>query len=82
MDGWRATTHGVVDDILGPRVVVNVNRHAAQGGDLGGQLIEPGVVLALALVGFRHFGLFGGLVSPLTRRKLLFVSSSLAQLRR
>ncbi|KAG7138520.1 hypothetical protein HYQ46_008315 [Verticillium longisporum] len=33
-----------------------VNGHAAQGGDLGGELVEACVVLALAFVGFGHGG--------------------------
>lgn len=31
----RRGAYSVVDDILGPRVVVDVDGHAAQGGDLG-----------------------------------------------
>jgi hypothetical protein len=50
--------YGVVDDILGASVVVYVNGDAAQGGDLGGKLIKASVVLALALVGFGHVGLW------------------------
>lgn len=43
-------THRIVNDVLGPRIVVNVYGDAAQGRDLGGQLVEARVVLALALV--------------------------------
>lgn len=31
----RKKSYGIVDDILGPRIIVDVNGHAAQGGDLG-----------------------------------------------
>lgn len=51
---------GIVDDILGAGVVVDVNGHAAQGGDLGGELVEACVVLALAFVGFGHGGRWRG----------------------
>lgn len=52
-------THCVINDILRAGIVVNVNGHAAQGRDFGGELIEAGVVLPLALVGFGHFGFWG-----------------------
>lgn len=52
--GSRTTTYGIVNDILGARIVVNVNGDAAQGRDLGRQLVEARVVLALAFVGFGH----------------------------
>lgn len=48
--------YSVVNDILSSSIVVNVNGDTSQRGDLGGQLIETSVVLALALVGFRHDG--------------------------
>lgn len=35
MEERRRGAYGVVDDILGPRVIVDVDGHAAQGGDLG-----------------------------------------------
>lgn len=47
-------TYRVVDDILGAGIVVDVDGDPAQGGDLGGELGEPRVVLALALVGVGH----------------------------
>jgi hypothetical protein len=53
-------TYRIVNNILRPRVVVDVNCDVAQGSDLGRELREAGVVLALALVGVRHGG---GLVS-------------------
>lgn len=62
-------TYGVVDDILSPRVVVDVDGDATQGGHLGRQLVQARVVLALALVGLGHDGrcffvsLVGGLIS-------------------
>lgn len=34
-DKGEVNAYSVVDDILGPRVVVDVNGHAAQGADLG-----------------------------------------------
>lgn len=34
-DKGEASAYGVVDDILGPRVVVDVDGDAAQGADLG-----------------------------------------------
>lgn len=52
----RCTTYRVVDDVLRPRVVVYVDCHAAERGYFCRQLLEPGVVLALALVGFGHCG--------------------------
>lgn len=48
------TTHRVVEDILRSRVVVDVAGDAAQGADLGRQLVEPVVVLALRVVGVGH----------------------------
>lgn len=49
-------TDSRVDDVLCPRIVVNVDRHASEGRHLCGQLIQAGVVLAFALVGFGHCG--------------------------
>lgn len=46
----------IVDDVLGACVVVNVHRDASQRRDLGGQLLQARVVLALSLVCFRHDG--------------------------
>ena len=35
---WKGkeSTYGIVDDVLVPRVVVDVDRHAPQRGDFGG----------------------------------------------
>jgi hypothetical protein len=41
-----ARTYGVVDDLLAPGIVVDVDGDAAEGGDLGGELGEEAVVLA------------------------------------
>jgi hypothetical protein len=49
-------TYGVVDDILGASIVVDVDGDATECRDLGMELVEAGVVLALALVGFGHGG--------------------------
>lgn len=49
-------TYGVVDDILGAGVIVDVDCDAAQGGDFGGELFQTSVVLALALVCLGHSG--------------------------
>ena len=45
-----------VDNALLPRIVVDVNGHASQRRDLGRQLVQARVVLALALVRFGHDG--------------------------
>lgn len=44
-------TYGIVDDILGSRVVVDVYGDAPESTDFAGQLVQARVVLALALVG-------------------------------
>lgn len=56
--GFRRSgaTYGVGDEALRAGLVVNVDGHAAEGGDLVGELIQAGVVLALALEGLRHDG--------------------------
>ena len=41
--------------MLVARIVVDVDGHAAQRRDLVGQLVQTGVVLALALVRLGHF---------------------------
>lgn len=41
----RGATYTAVNDILGPRIVVDVDCDAAKSGDLGGELFEAGVVL-------------------------------------
>lgn len=56
-DDHKRSTYRVVNDILGSRIVVNVDGHAAQGRDFGGELVEARVVLALPFVGFGHVGL-------------------------
>lgn len=43
--------YAVINDFLVARIVVDVDGDAAEGGDLGGELVEAGVVLP---------GLFGG----------------------
>ena len=48
-------TDGVVNDILRASVVVDVDSHAAEGRDFGGELVEASIVLAFALVSLRHF---------------------------
>ncbi|KAH6608583.1 hypothetical protein Trco_001929 [Trichoderma cornu-damae] len=48
-DGIRFVTYGVVNDVLGASIVIYVDGDAAQGCDFGGELFQPGVVLALAL---------------------------------
>lgn len=51
--GKRA--YRVVDYVLRPRIVVYVYRHAAQRRYLCRELLQPRVILALALVGLGHF---------------------------
>jgi len=41
---------------LVPSIIVNINCDAAQSGDFAGELVELGVVLAFAFVGFGHGG--------------------------
>jgi len=43
---------GAVNDLVGARVVVDVDRYAPEGRDLGRQLVKAGVVLTFALIGF------------------------------
>ena len=38
--------YAIIYDFLAPRIVVDVDCHAAQGRDFGGEFIEAGVVLA------------------------------------
>jgi len=40
-------TYGVVDNILTPGIVVDVDRDAAQGGDFGREFFEAGIVLSV-----------------------------------
>ena len=56
-------TYGRLDHLVGPGGIVDVDGYAAEGGDLGGELVEAGIVLAFALVGFGHFGVFVRLVA-------------------
>ena len=41
----RGATYTAVNDILAPRIVVDVDCDAAKSGDFGGELFEAGVVL-------------------------------------
>lgn len=43
----KVSTYAVIDYILAPRIVVDVDRNAAQRGDFGGKFREAGVVLSL-----------------------------------
>lgn len=43
--GW-GRPYAVVNDILAARVIINVDRDAAEGGDLGRKFVEAGVVLS------------------------------------
>lgn len=47
-EDWDRDTYGVVQHPLVARVVVDVDRHAAQGRDFGGQLVQARVVLPVA----------------------------------
>ncbi len=49
-----STAYCFVDGVLCPGTVVDVDGHAAQGRHLRRQLVEPGIVLPLALVGLGH----------------------------
>lgn len=53
----REGAYGVVNDLVRPSIVVDVDGDAAESGDLAGELVQTSVVLALALVGFGHDGL-------------------------
>jgi len=54
--GWKvAGTYIRVDDFCVARIVVDVDCYAAEGGDFGGEVVEAGVVLAFAFVGFGHW---------------------------
>lgn len=44
--GKERKAYRAVDDLVIPCVVVDVDRDAAQGGDLGGELVEARVVLS------------------------------------
>lgn len=50
----RQKTYRAIDDFLIPRIVVDVDRDSAQGGDFAGELVELSVVLAFAFVGLGH----------------------------
>ena len=54
--GNGVQTYRIVNNILRPRIIVDINCDAAQGSDFRGELREARVVLALALVGVRHAG--------------------------
>ena len=53
-------TYGAVDEALGAGLIVDADGHAAQGGDLVGQLIQARIILALALVSLGHGVRCGG----------------------
>lgn len=57
IQGSNDVTYGVVYHVLGTRIVVYVDGDAAQGRDLGRQLIQTRVILSFALICFRHVGL-------------------------
>lgn len=63
----QETTYRVIYDILRSRIVVYIHGDAPQGRDLGRQLREARVVLALPLVGVRHVAGAGRYLS--TRKK-------------
>ena len=42
------TAYTAIQDILVPRIIIDVDCDAAQGGDFGGEFIEAGVVLSVA----------------------------------
>lgn len=48
--GWGGP-YAVVDDMLVPCIVVDVDCDTAEGGDFGGELGEAGVVLSVGQVG-------------------------------
>lgn len=77
--GALVCTYGVVDDVLGAGVIVDVDGDAAQGGDFGGELFQTSVVLALALVCLGHGGrLCGGGGSEVRRGCERLLSAGLA----
>jgi len=41
----KGGAYAAIDDILTPCIIVDVDCNAAEGGDLGGELLEAGVVL-------------------------------------
>lgn len=53
--GGGKGTYAGVDELMVAGVVIDVDCYAAEGGDFGGELVEAGVVLAFAFVGFGHF---------------------------
>lgn len=50
----RPSAYSIIDDILSPRIIVNVNGDAAQGRDFSGELVQARVVLAFAFICFGH----------------------------
>ena len=42
---WKGEAYAVVNDILAAGVVVDIDCHATEGRDLGGEFGEAGVVL-------------------------------------
>lgn len=58
-NGIEKVAHSVINDILGARIVVDVDCDTTQGCDFGAELAEAGVVLVFAFVGFTvHFLLY------------------------
>lgn len=53
--------YAVIDDVLAPGIVVDVDCDSAEGGDFGGEFGEAGVVLLFAFVGVGHcvWGVYG-----------------------
>jgi len=54
--GWLMGTYGRIDHLVRARIVVDVDGYAAESRNLGRELFQSGIVLALALKGFRHVG--------------------------
>ncbi len=50
----RNSAYTAVQDILVPRIIVDVDCDAAQGGDFGGEFIEAGVVLSVTAMGISY----------------------------
>lgn len=44
-ESLKRGSYAAIDDVLTPRIVVDVDSDAAEGGDFGGELLEAGVVL-------------------------------------
>lgn len=48
--------YGIVDDILGVGIIVDVDCDVMESGDFGRQFVEMGVVLMFVFVGFCYGG--------------------------